>query len=191
LEDIAVDTFLAPSFGTLMMRWFQDPLTAPSWQTFSLLAYGWALAVGRQTITTYLWVTGAASVKHFSRFYVFLGGPLYKARGKRWARIIHAAAHWVPHDAPIVSEVDDSTKKKAGAHIAGVGRYRHSAGSARQEYRTRRGVNFVWAIRRGPLPLWPGHCLSVPVGLSLYLKEAGPPAAGPLSLSQCAGSRDR
>jgi len=30
----------------------------------------------------------------------------------------------------------------------------------------------VWGIMRIPLPLWPGHCLSVPIGLSLYLKEA-------------------
>jgi hypothetical protein len=38
-----------------------------------LLACGWVLAGGeRQTITTYLWLTGASAVKHFSRFYVFL-----------------------------------------------------------------------------------------------------------------------
>ena len=64
-----------------------------------------------------------------------------------------------------------STKKKAGLHIEGVDRYRNGAGSARQEYRTLRGLNFVWAVMRVPLPLWPGHCLSVPIGLSLYLKE--------------------
>jgi hypothetical protein len=172
LEDIAVDTFLASSFGTFVMLLFQNLFTAPSWQSFSLLACGWTLAVGRHTITTYLWLTGAASVKHFSRFYVFLGGPLYQARWKLWAHIIHHAAHWVPTDAPIVIEVDDSTKKKAGSHIEGVDRYRNGAGSARQEYRTLRGLNFVWAIMRMPLPLWPGHCLSVPIGLSLYLKEA-------------------
>jgi DDE superfamily endonuclease len=172
LEDIAVDTFLASSFGTFVMRLFQGLFTAPSWQSFSLLACGWTLTVGRHTITTYLWLTGAASVKHFSRFYVFLGCSLYQARWKLWAHIIHHAAHWVPPDAPIVIEVDDSTKKKAGAHIEGVDRYRNGAGSARQEYRTLRGVNFVWAIMRVPLPLWPGHCLSVPIGLSLYLKEA-------------------
>ena len=40
--------------------------------------------------------------------------------------------------------VDDSTKKKAGRQIEGMGHYRNGAGTARQEYRTLRGLNFVW-----------------------------------------------
>ncbi|MEE8302012.1 MAG: transposase, partial [Candidatus Tectomicrobia bacterium] len=165
--------FIVSSFGTFVMVLVQGLFTAPSEQTFLLLAWGWAMA-GRErhTITTYLWLTGATTVKHFSRFYVFLGGPLYKARWKLWGRILHCAAAWVPQDSPIVLEVDDSTKKKAGRHIEGVDRYRNGAGSARQEYRTLRGLNFVWGIMRIPLRWWPGHCLSVPIGLSLYLKEA-------------------
>jgi hypothetical protein len=123
------------------------------------------------TITTYLWLTGASSVKHFSCFYVFLGGALYTARWQLWARIIRVAAQWVPPGEPIVIEVDDSTKKKAGTQIEGVAHYRNGAGSARQEYRTLRGLNFVWGIMRVPLPGWPGQCVSVPIGLSLYLKE--------------------
>jgi hypothetical protein len=93
LEDIAVDPFLASSFGTFVMLLFQDLFTALSWQSFSLLACGWTLAVGRHTITTYLWLTGAAGVKHFSRFSVFLGGPLYQGRWKLWACIIHYLGH--------------------------------------------------------------------------------------------------
>src|SRR6266436_5431603 len=107
------------------MTLFQGIFTAPSWHTFTSLACGWALASDRHTITTYLWGTGAATVKHFSRFYVFLGGPLYNARWQLWARLIRHAAYWVPEDAPIVVEVDDSTKKKAGTHIEGVDRYRN------------------------------------------------------------------
>jgi hypothetical protein len=172
LEDIPVAPFIVSSFGLFVRGLFQGLFTAPSWQTFTFLACGWALASERHTITTYLWVTGAATVKHFSRFYVFLGGALYQARWQLWARIIRLAAQWVPPEDPLVIEVDDSTKKKAGVHIEGVDRYRNGAGSARQEYRTLRGLNFVWGIMRVPLPLWPTHCLSVPIGLSLYLKEA-------------------
>jgi len=98
-----------------------------------------------------LWLTGATTVKHFSRFYVFLGGTLCQARWQLWARIIEHAARWVPLAAPIVLEVNDSTKKKVGTHIEGVARYRNGAGSARQEYRTLRGLNFVWGII--PVPL--------------------------------------
>jgi DDE superfamily endonuclease len=172
LEDIAVTPFIVSSFGLFVMGLFAGVFTAPSWQTFTVLAYGWAVAGGeRQSITTYLWLSGATTVKHFSRFYGFLGAALYPARWQLWARIIRGAAQWVPEADPIVSVVDDSTKKKAGRQIEGVGHYRNSAGSARQEYRTLRGLNFVWGIMRVPVPRWPGHRVSVPVGLSLYVKE--------------------
>jgi hypothetical protein len=172
LEDLAVTPFIVSSFGLFVMGLFAGLFTIPSWQTFAVLTWGWAVAGGeRQTITTYLWLTGATTVKHFSRFYEFLGRALYPARWSLWARIIGCAAQWVPAEAPIVIVVDDSTKKKAGRQIEGVGHYRNGAGSARQEYRTLRGLNFVWAIMRVPLPRWPGHSVSVPIGLSLYLKE--------------------
>jgi hypothetical protein len=172
LEDIPVAAFIVSSFGLFVMDLFHGLFTAPSWQTFTLLTCGWVLASERHTITTYLWLTGATTVKHFSRFYVFLGGALYQRRWQLWARVIRLAAQWVPPEAPIVIEVDDSTKKKAGCQIEGVDCYRNGAGSARQEYRTLRGLNFVWGIMRVPLRQWPGHCVSVPIGLSLYLKEA-------------------
>jgi DDE superfamily endonuclease len=171
LEDIAMAAFIVSSFGLFVMGLFTGLFTVPSWQTFTVLAYGWAVASGeRQTITTYLWLTGATSVKHFSCYYTFLGGALYQARWQLWARIIRWAARWVPEGAPIVLIVDDSTKKKAGRHIEGISHYRNGAGSARQEYRTLRGLNFVWGQMRVPVPGQPGQRVSIPIGLSLYLK---------------------
>jgi hypothetical protein len=166
-----VDTFLASSFGLFVMTLFQGLLTAPSRQTFTVLACGWALTTGRHTITTYLWLTGAATVKHFSRFYVFLGGPFYPARERVWACIIRHAAQLVPADVPIDIEFDDTTKKKAGPHIEGGDRYRNGAASARQEYRTLWGWNCVWGVMRVPLRLWPGHAVTLPIGLERYLTE--------------------
>ena len=170
LEDIAVDTFVHSSFGTVVMTLFQGLFTTPSWHTFTALACGWALATDRHTITTYLWLTGATTVKHFSRFYVFLGGPLYHQRWPLWGAVIRLAAQFVPEGEVIRVSFDDTTKKKAGRHIEGLARYRNGAGSARQEYRTLRGVNFVLGIMHIPLTRWPGHSLSVPVGCELYLK---------------------
>jgi hypothetical protein len=166
-----VAQFLTSSFGAFVIRLFSDIFTVPSARTFALLAWGWALAEGRRTITAYLWVTGAALLKHFSRFYVFLGSPFYAARGQVWARIIRHAARLVPAGDPIMLVFDDTTKKKAGRHIEGVDRYRNNAGSARQEYRTLRGVNFVLGTMLVPTRLWPGHQLAVPIGLEVYLRE--------------------
>ena len=172
LEDIAVDTFLHSSFGTVVMTLFQGLFTAPSWQTFTALACGWALATDRHTITTYLWLTGATTVKHFSRFYVFLGCPLYHRRWQLWGAVIRLAVQFVPAGEAMRVLFDDTTKKKAGTHIDGLARYRNGAGSARQEYRTLRGLNFVLGVMRISLTRWPGYSLSVPVGLELYLKPA-------------------
>jgi hypothetical protein len=167
-----VAPFSVSSFGLLVRGLFAGLFTTPSWQTFSLLAYGWAVAGGeRQTLTPYLWLSGATTVKHFSCFYAFLGGALYPLRWPLWGRILCCAARWVPPAEPLVIEVDDSTKKKAGRHIEGLGHYRNGAGSARQEYRTLRGLNLVWGMMRVPVPGWPGQKVSVPLGLSLYLKE--------------------
>src|SRR5436309_6314045 len=170
LEDIAVDTFVHSSFGTMVMTLFHSLFTAPSWETFTSLTCGWALATDRHTITTYLWLTGASAVKHFSQFYVFLGCPLYDRRGQLWGAVIRLAAQFVPEGEVIRVSFDDTTKKKAGRHIDGLARYRNGAGSARQEYRTLRGVNCVLGMMHIPLTRWPGHCLSVPVGCELSLK---------------------
>ena len=171
-EDMAVDTFLHSSFGAVVVTLFPGLFTAPSWHTFTSLACGWALAGDRHTMTTYVWLTGAATVKHFSRFYVFLGCPRYHKRWHLWGAIIRLAAPLVPEGEVIRVSFDETTKKKAGHHSAGLARYRNGAGSARQEYRTLRGVNFVLGIMHIPLRRWPGSYLSVPVGCELYLKEA-------------------
>lgn len=166
-----MDTFLASSFGSFVMALFRGSFTTPSWHSFTYLAYGWALACGHQTITHYLGTSGAAHVKHFSRYYAFLGGALYQRRARLWACVIRYGASLVPADATVALRLDDTIMKKAGRRIQGAAHYRNGAGTARQEYRTLWGVNFVWAIMRIPLQRWPGHCLSLPIGLELYLKE--------------------
>lgn len=166
-----MDTFFVSSFGMFVMALFQPLFNAGAWQSVSVLAYGWALSTQRHTISNYLWLTGATTLKHFSRFYVFLGGPLYKVRRPLWARIIAHAATWANQEAPLVLALDDFTKKKAGRRIEGLDCYRNAAGSARQEYRTLRGLNFVLGVMRLPLSRWPEHRLTLPIGLELYLKE--------------------
>ena len=166
-----MDAFVTSSFGTFVMTLWHGVLSAPSWHNFTYLAYGWAIASGRQTITAYLWGSGAAHVKHFSRYYAFLGQALYQHRYALWARVIRFGASLVPEQAIIAIRLDDAIMKKHGRHIQGAAHYRNGAGTARQEYRTLWGINLVWAIMRLPLRRWPGHHLSLPVGLELYLKE--------------------
>ena len=159
-----MDTCVHSSFGTVVMPLFQGIFTAPSWQTCTALACGGALATDRHTGTTYVWRTGATTLTHFSRFSVFLGGPLSHTRWQLWGAVIRLAAQWVPEGEVMRVSCDDTTKQKAGTHIEGLARYRHGAGSARQAYRTLRGLNCVVGLMHMPLTRWPGHCLSVPGG---------------------------
>lgn len=154
-----------------VMALFQPLFNAPAWQSFSVLACGWALSTERHTLSNYLWLTGATTLKHFARFYVFVGGPLYTARWYLWARLLPHAAPRVSQNAPSVIEIDDFPKKKAGRHLDGLDRYRHSAGAARQESRPLRGLNFVLGVMRLPLAQWPESRVTLPLGLALYLKK--------------------
>jgi hypothetical protein len=101
-----------------------------------------------------------------------IGQALYQHRYALWARVIRFGASLVPEQAIIAIRLDDAIMKKNGRHIQGAAHYRNGAGTARQEYRTLWGINLVWAIMRIPLPLWPGHHLSLPMGLELSLKES-------------------
>ena len=127
-----MDAFVTSSFGIFVRTFWHGVLSAPSWHNFTSLAYGWALASGRQTITTYLWGRGAAQVKHFSRYSAFLGGALSQRRSQLWARVIRCGAALVPADGVIDMRLDDATMQKTGRHIQGAAHYRNGAGTARQ-----------------------------------------------------------
>ena len=128
-----MDAFVTSSFGTLVMTLWHGVLSTPSWQNFTYLAYGWAIASGRQTIPTYLWGSGAAQVKHCSRSYALLGGALYQRRSALWARVIRFGASLVPEQTIMSIRLDDAMMKKNGRHIQGAAHYRNGAGTARQE----------------------------------------------------------
>jgi hypothetical protein len=134
LEDLTMAAFIVSPFGGFVRGLFAGRFTMPSEQPFTVLAYGWAGASGeRPTLTTYLGLTGATSVKHCSCFSRFLGGALYAARWQWWARISQGAAQWVPAEGVSGLISDASTTKTAGRQIEGVSHYRNGAGSARHE----------------------------------------------------------
>jgi hypothetical protein len=144
---------------------------------------------GRFFVSTFIWLSGGTAVKHFSRFYYFLGDAFCKSRKKFWARVILWAARFVPEDQPIRVKVDDENQKCTGKKVEGAAQYRNGAGTARQEYRTLFGLNFVHAVMSVPIPLMPGHFISIPVGLELYLKPSVAERLGETYLSRSALAR--
>ncbi len=170
-----MDTFLRSSFGSFLDDLFSGIFTKPSHQNFLLLSLGLIFAFTRHTVASYLWRAGATSFKHFTRFYVFLGAPCYDKLDLLFERVIVAAAEHVPFDELIRLRFDETTSKKTGEKIEGASTYRNGAGTARQEWRTLWGLNFVLGEMRIPLG---GQFVSVPIGLKLYVKEEQAEALG-------------
>lgn len=175
---IAVHTFYRSSFGAFLQRHFNDLFTQPSQQTFLLLALGFVLSPMRHTVANYLWRAGATVFKHFTAFYVFLGGPLYKRLDGLFVSVIALAEGHVPEGEPLRVRFDGTTSKKSGRTIDGAEAYRNGAGSARQEYRTLWGLHFIVGEVLIRLKPWPDQFISVPIGLALYVKEDNAKALG-------------
>jgi hypothetical protein len=171
---MAVDTLVYSAFGTVVRTLFQGLFPAPSWHTLPALACGGALAGARHTMTPSGWLTGAAAVKHCARCSVFRGCPRSPKRWQLWGAVIRLAAQGVPEGEVMRGSCAAPTKKKAGTPIEGLAHYRHGAGSARQAYRTLRGVHCVLGRMHRSRPRWPGHCRRVPVGCAL--SRTAPPA---------------
>lgn len=135
------------------------------------MAQGWSLANSHHTITTYMRLSGAVKYKHFSRFYAFFGGAFYRVTDQLWVALLHLLDAYIAYDDPLYIQVDDGTSKKSGRYIEGAAYYRNGAGTARQEYRSLWGLNWIWATLSVPLKQWPGHHLCIPIGLKLYFKQ--------------------
>lgn len=67
---------------------------------------------------------------------------------------------------------DETTCKKTGPKIEPAGTFRNGASTARQEYRSLYGVNFVLGQMLIRLRPWPEQFVSLPIGLAVYVKES-------------------
>lgn len=165
-----VDRFTRTRFASFLTGLVDGIFTKPSRKNFLTLALGWTFALGRHTIATYLWRAGATALKHFTRYYVFFGTAFHSNQDLLFRQVIRLAATYVPEGRPIRVIFDETTCKKSGSKIEGASSYRNGAGTARQEWRTLYGVNFVIGLMQVPLRPWES-VLSVPIGLRLYLKR--------------------
>lgn len=166
-----MEYFINSSFGQMLVSLFSSHFTRPSLQSFILVAQGWSLSGSHHTITTYIRLSGGVQYKHFSRFYAFFSVAFYKVADDLWVALIRLSASLIDPDEPLYVQVDDATRKKNGRCIEGASYYRNGAGTARQEYRSLWGLNWVWTTLSLPLKQWAGYRLCIPIGLKLYLKK--------------------
>lgn len=115
----------------------------------------------------YIWLSGGTNIKHYSRYYYFLSHCFGLCLEVLWMQVWQLLDQGFAPGEVIQLCIDDTTRKKSGRKIQGAGWYRNGAGSARQEYRSLWGLNFVYLT----LTLfWGEHRLILPMGLRIYLK---------------------
>lgn len=166
-----VDRFTQTRVGAFLQQRFAECFTKPTQTVFLLLALGFLLSSVRHTVANYLWRSGACLLRHYTRFYAFLGGPFLGEMDGLWRAVIRQAARRVPEGEPIRVRVDETVCKKSGEEVEPADTYRNGAGTARQEYRTLWGICFAEVEMRVRLPGWPEDFVSVPIGLEVYLKK--------------------
>ena len=164
-----MDAFLQSGFGRFLQAHFSTFFRASNWQSFLYLAYGWSVCQYHQTIAQYIWLSGGTQSKHFTRYYHFLNLSFLGRLDQLWACVWGLIDSMIGQETILQLVIDDTTRKKSGRKIQGAAYFRNGAGTARQEYRSLWGLNFVYLSLSWS---WRGHRLSLPMGLRIYLKPA-------------------
>ena len=109
---------------TVLLEVFRPCFTAPSYQNFCLLLAGAVLAQGRRTVTEMLRVTAfLGPQKHFSSYHRFWSRARWSSL--RLARVLtRLVVALVPPEAPLLVAGDDTTERRSGAKVYGVGCHR-------------------------------------------------------------------
>jgi hypothetical protein len=127
----------------------------------------------RHTIAHYIWLSGGTKYKHFSQFYCFFSRAFLSLVDQLWKALLLLLDQLLADGALIELHVDDTVRKKSGRKIQGASHYKNQAGSARQEYRSLWGLNFVYV---SACFVWTkagaDFRLNIPLGLRIYLKES-------------------
>jgi DDE superfamily endonuclease len=163
---------LVPSF----LAWLQPLaiwMTAPSFQTWQMLAAGWVFA-SRRTVTSMILAAGAVGRKHHSAFHRFFAEA-------RWSRdavglaVFDLIAPWLSEI--IALALDDTLARKRGLKVFGAGMHHDPMLSTRKTAVMHWGHSWVvlGVLVRFPFRAECYFCL--PILFRLYLNHEAAPRA--------------
>lgn len=161
------DIAIVVSFVALLQS-FSEYFTAPSARTFVVLASGWALMMGRHTVTGVVRAADAVGWKHIRSFHRFFSNGRWSADevGLAIARRIDAR---LGKDATMVVAIDDTLGRHTGKAIAAASMHRDPLLS------TARRVLFhwghLWVVAGIMVPAF-GKTWCLPVLFRLYRSKA-------------------
>lgn len=114
---IIVTSFLA------LLQGFAPCFTAPSFETFTVLASGWLLAMGRHTVTATVRAANGVGWKHISSFHRFFAAASWLT-DEVGLVVVRLIDRYVPEDLPVVVAVDDTLGRHTGKRIAAASMHR-------------------------------------------------------------------
>ena len=161
------DTAIVVSFVALLQS-FSDCFTSPSARTFVVLASGWALAMGRHTVTAVVRAADAVGWKHIRTFHRFFAEGRWSADevGLRIARRIDRR---MGEGLPMVVAIDDTLGRHTGKAIAGASMHRDPLLSTAMRALFHWG--HLWVVAGITVPAF-GKTWCLPVLFRLYRSRA-------------------
>jgi len=121
---------------------FRKCFSAPSLELFTAVIIGWALTVGRHTISRVILTMGLHESRHFASVYRFVGRGRWLADTVSYVVLELLLETLVPCDAEILLVVDDTLNKHRGKKITGAG-WQHDGSAFGKKNRKGYGVCFV------------------------------------------------
>lgn len=116
------DTPIVTSF-LASLQGFAPCFTAPSFQTFLVMAAGWVLNLGRHTVTATIRAANAVGWKHFSSFHRFFAAASWLA-DEVGVVVVRLVEPLIPKDQPVIVAIDDTLGRHTGKNIAAASMHR-------------------------------------------------------------------
>jgi hypothetical protein len=152
-----------------MLQVFLPVFTQPSGHLFLRLASGWALCVGRHTVTRVCLVADPRRVRQHDAYHRFFPDGAWKFPSLWRLLAIQAVAACCPFG-PISLALDDTLYHKWGRKVEGAGWWRDAVRSTSTKVVHAFGLNLVVLTLRVQPP-WGGEPLGLPVNIRLHRKK--------------------
>ena len=164
---------LLSSFERLLFS-FTAWFTAPSADTFLMVAAGWILCLGRHTMTGLLRTLSLRGRKSHDAYHYFFRKAAWEVGFLFQDLFYRIVDRFIPEPQTILLAGDDTLEKHTGLKIHGAGIFRDTVRSTRKFTAYAWGLNWAVLAVILPLPFLKDHYIALPILARLCPKKRKP-----------------
>lgn len=157
------------AFGAMVLT-LAGGFTAPTRETFAVVATGWMLCLGRHTVTRVIASAAERAGKHLASYRRFFSRARWEPDRLFADLLVKVLLPLVAPDGRPLLAGDDSTCSKFGRKVAFAGYYRDAVRSTPKHNVVHWAHCWVVLTLQVRLPLWPLRVISFPIMARLYRK---------------------